>query len=121
MFGKIGNAVFKGAVFACIAYVAVVLSSIPASLLLPSFEEVTTQRATSCYWTNAMLVFVECGSAVEAGVWKSAYYNAWTMAIYSPFIAMSSIKAFVQVLLAYAPAVFLLYVLIRIIKRTWSR
>ena len=115
MFGKTGNAVFKGAVCACIAYVAVVLSSVPASLLLPSSEEVTTQRATSCYWTNAMIVFVECGSAVEAGAWKSAYYNAWTN---SPFIAISSPKAFVQVLLAYVPAVFLLYVLIRFIKRT---
>lgn len=34
--------------------------------LLPWFSEVTT-RSQQCYWTDAMIVFIECGSDVVMG------------------------------------------------------
>jgi hypothetical protein len=54
-----------------VLYVVLVLLSFVTSLLLPSFHDVALMRTESCYWTSAMLAFVECGQDVIAGSAKS--------------------------------------------------
>ena len=114
------DALFRMAVYASAAYVLIVLSSFPASMLLPTFKEVASHRDTSCYMTNALIVFAECGNAVKAGAWISTYFNAWILALYGPILAMRSVKVFGLALLGYAPAAFLLFAFVRCIRRSRS-
>lgn len=52
--------------YLCIFYLAFVILSFGLSQMLPSFESIHEMRDEKCYWTNTMLVFVECGNAVSA-------------------------------------------------------
>jgi hypothetical protein len=84
-------------------YVVVVAVSFALSQLLPSFQDIAPTRDEHCYWTNAMLVFVECGSDVFAGSAKEPFYNFWLFLIYAPMFL--SWKA----LLIYAPIGFIFF------------
>jgi hypothetical protein len=85
-----------------VLYVVLVLLSFVTSLLLPSFHDVALMRTESCYWTSAMLAFVECGQDVIAGSAKSFFFNFWFWFIYlQMFLSWKTI-------LVYAPIVVIL-------------
>jgi hypothetical protein len=85
-----------------VLYVVLVLLSFVTSLLLPSLHDVGLMRTESCYWTNALVVFVECGQDVIAGSVKGFFFNLWLLFIYFPmFLSWKTI-------LVYAPIVVIL-------------
>jgi hypothetical protein len=44
----------------------------------------------ACYWTNAMVVFVECGARAPGGTIREVIYNLWLYLIYLPMFTLAS-------------------------------
>ncbi len=124
------NTIRKTLLYACLAYVLFIALSYAFSITLPHFKELGGQRRDVCYWTDAMIFFVECGSNVKAGRWWDFFYNFWMKFIYFPMFTLAAImEGFESILillyvlfyalltvLLYAPIALLLYL---ILERIW--
>lgn len=77
---------------AAIAFIILVIASFSFSLILPSFEAAQHERSQNCYWTDAMLVYVECGPNAFAGSLRTIFYNFWLYFLYfmifAPWLAV---------------------------------
>jgi hypothetical protein len=77
--------------YLCLIYFAVIALGLGLSLLLPSFGSLKHMPETldqTCYWTNAMVVFVECGARVPGGTMREVIYNLWLYLIYFPMFVL---------------------------------
>ena len=60
---------------ASLSFVAVMVVGIVASFWLPHRNATTWESA--CYWTDAMLVFVQCGPSAAFGELRETIYNLY--------------------------------------------
>jgi hypothetical protein len=71
-------------------YVSAIIASFISSLFLPVFEDVAGYVTETCYWTNALVGYVECESEVFVGHLRREFFNFWTMfmylTIFQPFL-----------------------------------
>lgn len=108
--------------YACLAYVLFIALSFAFSMPLPHFREVGAQRGDFCYWTDAMVSFVECGSNVEARQWWDFFYNFWMKFIYYPMFTLAALmegfasKLILLTVLLYTPIALLLYLIFKHFK-----
>lgn len=109
------------ATYFSLAYPFLIFLSYVFSKYVPSFEMVRDARSTNCYWSNAMVPYVECGVDFAASGILKFFYNFWMMFIYLPafglYSAAHSITYFVAFIaltvLIYAPLIFLVYLLMK--------
>lgn len=100
--------------YLCIFYLAFVILSFGLSQMLPSFDAVREMRDEKCYWTSAMLVFVECGNTVPARGAKEFFYNFWLILIYAPmFMLAGYLHEVLRTIASYAPFVVLGVVILK--------
>lgn len=66
---------------ASLSFVAVMVVGIVASAWLPRRNATTWESA--CYWTDAMLVFVQCGPSAAFGSLRETIYNLYLTMFYA--------------------------------------
>ncbi|MEO1324625.1 MAG: hypothetical protein AAFV59_16660 [Pseudomonadota bacterium] len=111
---RLGERVRDALKYLCILYLAFVIFSFSLSQMLPSFDTIRDMRDEKCYWTNAMLVFVECGSAVPASAAKELVYNFWLRLIYSPMAMFAGyLQHALWTMALYAPFVIFAAILFK--------
>ncbi len=81
---------------ASLLHLGLLIISFVFSMTLPSFHEVAQESAIHCYWTDAMVPFVECGRDVSAGWLLDLISNYWTYLLY---LLGTAIACWVQVAL----------------------
>jgi hypothetical protein len=101
--------------YLCLIYFAVIALGFGLSLLLPSFEHIPETRDQACYWTDAMIAFVECGARAPGGTIREVIYNLWLSLIYAPVFAFSVPIAAAATGALYAP--FLVFFILSIKMR----
>ena len=84
-------------------YVVLFAASLVLGQFLPTLEDIASQRDQSCYWTDAMLAFVDCGEEVFSGTIRAHFYNLWMQPLFS--LMPISMKA----LFIYAPLFFMIF------------
>ncbi|HRO14921.1 MAG TPA: hypothetical protein PLL33_07750 [Paracoccus sp. (in: a-proteobacteria)] len=67
--------VWRAIEVASLSFVALMVAGGIASLWLPDRNR--TDFETACYWTDAMLVFVQCGDDAWLGWLREAIYNLY--------------------------------------------
>lgn len=125
---------YKIALFGSLLYVFVLLLSYLLSTSLPHLPEAGTHRGQLCYWTDAMVLGVQCGEQVLAGAWRELFYNLWLTLLFGPLFLRAAFVGFVadplnalpvmrlvSVLAAYAAPIFLAYVFGKWIVRKLKR
>lgn len=100
--------------FLSYAYIVFIVASAVSSALVPNVTDLVSRDA-ACYWTNVMVIYVECDAALFASVPRMLFFNFWMFFIYAPFIAYSEflpdiipglLAGLISVVL-YAPIIFL--------------
>lgn len=106
--------------YLCVLYFAFVILSFGLSQALPSFDAIREVSSENCYWTNAVLGYVECGNAVPSSGGKEFIYNFWLRLIYSPIsLFAGSLWQALWTLALYAPFAALAVTLLK--KRRTKR
>ncbi len=112
-----GSKISKYVTCFSIVYVVVIILSLWNSLQLPYLEDVRANRNNNCYWTDAMIAYVECGHEIFAHGPREFFYGFWMLFIYAPiFSALGSVTFIAVTILIYTPLVFLIFSLARAIR-----
>ena len=111
------------ALYGSLLYVLLLLLSYLLSTNLPQFYEAGEHRDQLCYWTDALVLGVECGEQVVAGAWRALFYNLWLTLLFGPLFVRAALAGFVSdpldalavvrlvsILAVYAAPIFLAYV-----------
>ena len=112
---------YKIALYGSLLYVLLLLLSVFMSTQLTGFHEAGAHRESVCYWTDALVIFVECGDQVIVGELRAFFYNLWLLPYYAPIFGFGFPSPYYMSvsLITYAPLIFLGVVFIRwIIRRT---
>lgn len=80
-----------------IGYIALLAISFLVSLTLPSFPERAPMffglfGDTNCYWTDAMLVFVDCAPAGAFSSILGNFFNLWLFLLYAPMFTTYAVS-----------------------------
>ena len=107
-------------------YVASILLSFLLSAILPDRSDVIDDLEIKCFWTDALLYYVRCGTAVPAGRLLEVFYNFWTLFVYLPLFGFFAVighepleavwyfvKVLVQLILLYVPLILFVHQLWR--------
>lgn len=73
--------VWRAVQMASLSFLAVMVVGIVASLWLPRRN--ATDWESACYWTDAMLVFVQCGPSAPFGGLRETIYNLYFTMFYA--------------------------------------
>lgn len=94
----------------CIAYLLLLVLSHWASSSLPHFRGIS-DRTNTCYWTDALIMYVECGMYVPYSEILNFFLNFWMYPFYGPYFVMLGfgsgwflmVISFISTLVVYLP------------------
>ena len=105
------------AIYFSIFYVIIIQLSAIRAGQLPSFDEIESNHAQTCYWIGESLAYVECGEGVFWREFFILYYKFWQKFIYYPFSAIfGDHKYMVLTIIIYSPPAYLIRLAIKTVR-----